>query len=529
MTAVVLRGYQREAVNEIISAFRGGAENVVLSAPTGSGKTFIATTVARELGVTGLYGAASLALQDQYLRDFPEVPVIQGHINYCRDPDEHTGSRDLTCPMGCMYYDKAIGDHVLLTFSLFGLTVHAYEKHGSTSILVDPCEYAIRKMAARNSRLTNANPWYLFREWNGPAWFSGRGLLVVDEADALDGIVDSIYAQGISKRRLRKWGWEEPMKHATRTSVVDGLRRAQHAAYAHVEALDAKLLANEKRPELTGRQVVNLTSERNASLDDSTDIGLLAEQVALESAVAEWTKTEDDMFLVLPVRVGDALAEHAWPHARRRLFMSGSIVNGPAWASWVGLNPSTTAHITVPNMFPAANRPIQIWHGGPVMSSGGYDDTERVERVVDAIRAYRDGRTVVHVMSETQVRVLASYFPDAITYGNGASKQHALAEYAARPDGLLIGQSLWRGVDLKDDLCRTNIIAKVPWLPLSRTVRNRKTADGGYYIRSAMQEIIQALGRGVRGPDDWCRNYIVDGNFSGLERNFPQYMKDALV
>jgi Rad3-related DNA helicase len=211
--------------------------------------------------------------------------------------------------------------------------------------------------------------------------------------------------------------------------------------------------------------------------------------------------------------------------------MSGSIANAPMWARWMGLDPATTAFVDVESIFDPKMSPIQLWRGGPQMTGNGYQDSAKVESIVAAINAYRSGRTLVHVYSAQQARILKKHIPDAITYGTDdrRGRAEALKMYLARPDSLLIAQSMRRGVDLHDDKCRTNIIAKVPWSVPVRKVKARKALDSGYYVRETVQEVIQALGRGTRGPEDWCRNYIIDGSFTGLERNFPKYLRDAVI
>jgi Rad3-related DNA helicase len=87
-------------------------------------------------------------------------------------------------------------------------------------------------------------------------------------------------------------------------------------------------------------------------------------------------------------------------------------------------------------------------------------------------------------------------------------------------------------VDLLEDACRTNIIAKVPYPPLgNRIIQARMNTDKDYYPMLTAGKLIQALGRGVRSPDDHCKNYILDSAFvmGRFETLFPRWMQDALV
>jgi hypothetical protein len=54
--------------------------------------------------------------------------------------------------------------------------------------------------------------------------------------------------------------------------------------------------------------------------------------------------------------------------------------------------------------------------------------------------------------------------------------------------------------------------------PPARHTRHRATDpiahDPDYANYVAMQKLVQAVGRGMRAPDDWCETLIVDDQFS---------------
>lgn len=98
---------------------------------------------------------------------------------------------------------------------------------------------------------------------------------------------------------------------------------------------------------------------------------------------------------------------------------------------------------------------------------------------------------------------------------------------------IMIGPGLTDGLDLKGDLCRWGIIAKVPWPDLGdKTVQIRNKRFPGWYAYKAILGIIQACGRNVRSADDWAVNYILDESFGGLmqrnKRLFPDWFLEAV-
>ena len=57
----------------------------------------------------------------------------------------------------------------------------------------------------------------------------------------------------------------------------------------------------------------------------------------------------------------------------------------------------------------------------------------------------------------TRIRICHSRNKD------GKSQDDIISEHATDPTGVLLSSSLWEGIDLKDDLSRFQVIAKVPY------------------------------------------------------------------
>lgn len=547
--------YQVAAVEEINAAFAAGYENVILAAPTGSGKTYIAHTLLEERG--GLFAAASLSLQGQYERDFPEIPVIQGHRNYCTNETAHNTDGEV-CPV-C----PVVEGEPPKTRSPFKLVRHLMRSHdepgGSLSLadLREICAYAVAKEIAIRSPHVNVNPWYLANERKGPDELAGRELLVLDEADEIEGVADTSYSQSYPVATLKEHGWEDPGEYATQAQLVERLTAVLAAFDEHLARKSRILkLVQELYDRLKAEDItlldapgqVTLLADR-ARAKAAVHTGLLAEkadqlerkrlaefivEVADPAMLTSWDKTAVTVQTIQP---GRSLKERFWPIARRRLLMSGSFVDPMGWAAWVGLDPARTKVVTIEDRFPVERRPITVWKDGPVMSAGAWRVPAMVARMAEAIEGYRNlGRTLVHVKADYQAQALAAYLPDAITYSSGRPEDRdaAVAEFLRRPDGLLIGQSLHRGLDLKDDACRVNIIAKIPLGQLDRITKARSKADSSYYERVTMSTLVQAMGRGMRHEDDWCVVYVLDGAFSVPSRNrmralLPAHLRAAIV
>ncbi|MDO5820867.1 MAG: helicase C-terminal domain-containing protein, partial [Methanobrevibacter sp.] len=69
---------------------------------------------------------------------------------------------------------------------------------------------------------------------------------------------------------------------------------------------------------------------------------------------------------------------------------------------------------------------------------------------------------------------------------------------------VLIGASLKDGVDFKGDICRFQIMFKMPYPQLNELVQYRKRQDRSWSFYQAVMALMQAYGRGIRDMDDYC-------------------------
>ena len=116
------------------------------------------------------------------------------------------------------------------------------------------------------------------------------------------------------------------------------------------------------------------------------------------------------------------------------------------------------------------------------------------------------------------------------------NKDAAISGYSTTPAAILIAPSLERGIDLPGDLCRVQILCKVPWKSMDKQTTARLYAPGGriWYAVGAIRTIVQSCGRAVRSEDDWAVSYIIDEQFvnnlwGNYRRLFPSWFKEGLV
>lgn len=148
---------------------------------------------------------------------------------------------------------------------------------------------------------------------------------------------------------------------------------------------------------------------------------------------------------------------------------------------------------------------------------------------------------LVHTVSYDLTRKLelelkAKHGLKVITYGAGKDRDAALQKYKALKGAVLLAPSMERGIDLPDDLCRVQVIAKVPFPSLGdKQISARMHLPGGqmWYTVQTVRDVVQMAGRAVRHKEDHATTYVLDRQFA---RNlwaknrqlFPGWFREAV-
>ena len=235
------------------------------------------------------------------------------------------------------------------------------------------------------------------------------------------------------------------------------------------------------------------------------------------------------------------------PKANKFLFMSSTILNKDAFCSDLGIPPEETAILTLDSEFDRDHRPV--YYMPTAKMSYGWDKEDKrasrnkmASKVIKLCNIHEDDSGVIHtgnfqiakwLLSELQGKVkhrLLTHDADS-----GFSRDEVVDDFvtnAGQYPMILISPSVTEGLDLKDDLARFAIFAKVPYPFLGDAwVKRRMELSDEWYQRQAMINIIQGGGRVVRTPDDWGNTYILDESFNFLWYKFnhkvPMWWKDA--
>lgn len=522
-----LRPTQVDAVREIIELFDSGVDVVYCDAPVGAGKTLIGELVRRELAARGMvkqsmYMCSDKALQDQFVRDFPEARVLKGRGNYST----------LTGP-----YPRITAEDCTATGAKSPCR-WCPRKH--------ECPYQEAKAAAQSAEVAVFNTSYMLHAMNFTDSFPKFDLVIADECDMLEGALIGFIEYEVPRWIAHMLGLEAPRKAVRKPTLIGWLHDTASTCGDHLsehgETMDVKqrnrmrafMLESKAVAEMLQRDVDSAAAHE----DDDSD----------GDASGHWIRDYGDdrnpveVLRLRPVKVDQYGAKNLWKHGRKWLLMSGTIISSGEMSDSLGL-PLEYATVVVPSSFPVENRPIILAPVADVTYRGVREEgaLEKVAYAIEQIAEAYDGRILVHTVSYANTKFLYDAVKvergrPKVMYAAAREKNDALAEYLRKPGAVLFAPSMDRGVDLMGDKCEVQIIAKCPFPNLKdKQVSSRMHLPGGqeWYAVKTVRDMVQMTGRGVRSEVDECVTFILDAQFTKnvwgkYKHLFPAYFREAV-
>jgi Rad3-related DNA helicase len=224
------------------------------------------------------------------------------------------------------------------------------------------------------------------------------------------------------------------------------------------------------------------------------------------------------------------------PMANRFLFMSSTILNKDGFCRDLGIDPAEAAFLSLDSEFEVSHRRV-IYKPAAKMSYG-WDSSEpkRVagrgrmsKSIQNILELHKDVSGIIHtgsfklskwVLDELESNTSHMILNHNPVPGEIIKRDDVIAEYIEnakdRPT-ILVSPSITEGLDLKHDLGRFAIFAKVPYPNLGDAwVKRRMEISSQWYQRQTLKEMIQGSGRICRDHSDWGFTYILDESFGFL-------------
>ena len=560
------RPEQVDIINEILTAMDQGYKNIILEAGTGTGKSAIATTIANYVESSYIITMTNQLL-NQYLHDFSYmVTQIKGRSNYACNYGGDCGdctivnknrSRLQNYQQATKEYKSNPNEYTKPEKPLLINKCGQFDKkklppeYGTC-----PYNQALKEALTNEKVITNYD--FLHYAGNFAGILPERDLIIFDESHNLE----SKIMQLIIKTFNRKTIYQE-----YNIDIFDGL--TEHGmTLKKIQEPEYWIGICEKIIDIVKGQLNNYLKDNVYDENDDVikdyahTIDKYAEIIRIleeENWVIETpTKKkilQDDTYLInskeasltaelKPLMVSD-YTDNLFHFGETRLFMTGTLGSKDKFCKWLGIDPDDTYYIYVKSPFPVEHRPIirdyAAKMSGRDKRSGepNWKNEDALIKIHDILEEHKDEKGVIHVSSNEQAwyirNELAQYCRRPFQVAYGKSREESIKKFEEWDGNMvLIGAGLKDGVDFKGDLCRFQILFKMPFPNLGGAQVNiRKRYDVVWYIYQTVMPLMQAYGSGIRDESDYCMTYVLDSDFEGLINDygylFNEYFLEAIV
>lgn len=494
---------------------------VGLVLPTGAGKTLVATMAHLLTGRRTAVLTSTKGLQDQMSRDFESVGLVSamgqsayeclavrpegplaGATEYPATCDRGPCRARVPCPLkdaGCLYYDalrRAQRSPFFVTNYAYYLTQFKFGQGlGAIDTLVlDEAHAAPDELAGFLSTELRYEHIRVFLNAQPPqtrAWQTQRDQMLAWTAWADE------HATRLGHMLERLGSWQDDAAGVSRP----------------VEARDIQ-------------RVVRLTG--------------IFRTLAIIAAMNpdDWMLHEEaDRIVFDPIWVAGYAEPELFRGIEKVIFMSATF--RPKTAQLLGLDLADVDFYEAKSGYDKRRRPVYLVKSAPRVDFKMDDDAVlRWIRLIDTILGWRrDRKGIIHTVSykrRNQLMQMSRFRDCMISHASENARQIVAQFKHAAPGTILVSPSVTTGYDFPFEECEYQIVTKVPF-PDSRDpilkARQQEDADFGAYL--AMQELVQAVGRGMRAPTDQCETFIVDGHAVWFLSKFkdlaPRWFHEAVI
>ena len=500
------RKYQRQAIDKIVNVNK---RYVILDAPTGSGKSLVAMSIAKLIGGRTYYIVGTKDLQEQLLRDFPFLAILKGRNNFkCL-------LKKVSCDQ-CMY---------------------SYIKKPCPR--KEECPYYIHKEKAKQSKYVVWNYSMFLTNQTFVGDFPPADLLICDEAHLLEGALMSFINVTFNHDFFNDFDIGFPGKDEEEY-VFDRINKVEKIINKQYSTLTGRLqmrLYEDEEPERIELQKCNELGSKLKKLH------FFKKMYNKDTWVMDYCRNQydwhNDFISFKPLKV-DWFSDYIFSWASKILLMSATMPHTSILCNSLDISSSALVRLNIPSTFKKENRAV-VYHPIGRMSHAYWEVTiEKVIRFMSEYCKSHKEKILVHCANYKIASTLmdaSSMAPDYNIYFHETAEERSfvLDKFKeAEAPAMLITPSMETGIDLPGDMCRIQFIVKVPYLSLGdKQVKERLAIDRDWYISSTINRLVQASGRIVRSEDDWGRTYILDECFADLVRYykefFPSWFLEAIA
>lgn len=514
---------QFDLIQDINDAIQQGYKYIILEAGTGTGKSVVATTLAK------IYGSAYILtmtkqLQEQYKKEF-EFPLVKGrgnfgclHDNFDSTCDMGTckttpSSSKFSCPYG-VSKNPVLDAELAFDDSFGGAVFFQSQNH---------CNYWQQKANAINSSITLMNYDYAILELNYVKHFGPRSLLILDEAHNIENKLMKTMEVNLFNRRIEK----DINKTLSPQILKDGQLKDW---ILEIEAI---------KESYDDADIKNFPINK-ADRFRSTISKLKKLKINLESEPNNWViDSNNEGVSFKPLKVHHYAKDNLLKYGDVCIFLSATVLSHKMFSKWLGLDPNEVYHIKVDSPFDPEKRPIALTLAGK-MSKNRIKKTapKTIPILQDILEKHKNDKGLIHTNSYKCQKYINENLNNSRLISHSSFNRESVLKHFEEDENplVLVSPSMSEGVDLPYDKCRFQVIYKIPFPFLGdKQVFMRQKRDKRWYAYKTVMTLMQTYGRGMRAEDDYCYTYILDSDVNLLFKSplyrslVPNFFKEAIV
>ncbi len=538
------RGNQLEQVEEIVKAFLDeNMKTVILSAPTGVGKSIIGAVVAEVVhsikhpeitaNASFLISATNLLL-DQYFETFGNPD----------DPNDITfrfikGANNYECTALSTEEEPQTAENC---------SVIMFKKSGMDAIIDEhckECEFQRNRILRDRARHLILNYAYYFTDRLGGEKLQKRTMCVFDEAHLVNDLFVDFCAISFTEKSLiitaqevtdnLQLGSTEIFKqlkmvgnHLAKGKIDDSCYMSYIKVLADVytqitEAAQDEAVHNIRSPK-TYLRLVKLAKKYMTRSGKILDLLEHDYPHVFEYKAKDPKSHQNDHEVnIKPIFISDMF--ETLEHSEHNLIMSATINDRFAKRTMTLKPADRVKYIRLDPQFPRENKKV-VFFKPQLLNYSTMKDPDTIKRLCASSyqivqhHSNKNERGLILAPSFNIIESIAESLRGALDknvrvfeHVRGeklADHIEAFKSYTKGP-AVFLTPSGFEGLDLPGAMCRYSIIVKAPFGSLGdKRIKTICETFPDIYSLQVVQKLVQGAGRAVRGPDDWSTVYITD-------------------
>ena len=517
---------KQEAVFDLVNdKFFSDKKFLIIQAPTGTGKSFIAKTIAnmtresssryKELVDSGdiyktdlhgeyiykdqvyrekSHGCFSLTitktLQDQYRSLFEDTEILKGKGNYECALDSNFEVDTAPCVYLNEQKKKCLDNKCCFYYNAIDRTLKS--QFGCLSY---------SKFLSMEDHLKR------------------RQYLVLDEASELESELVKEFTFTLPYRELKKKGINF-VYSVNRDKLYEGLFDCLSELREYL--LDAKKHIAKKSNNFTYKSKLILDYKKYYRIFR----GL--KNLIRTFKESKYIVEKDGLEVTFTPRKVDLLSRHIFDHADKIVLLSATIVGIESFIKSLGISNEDYDFIDINSTFDPKMSPILIYTDTPLSHNNLMKTLPiLVDRIEGILEHHPNEKGIIHTQNNNITDFIKNFigrkYSSRLLFREPGVKNEDIlkSHIESKKPTVLVSPSMGYGIDLKDDLGRFQVIVKLPYLPwLDKRVVAIRETDKKWYTLQMLSSLIQACGRTTRGENDYSVTYIMDSTFLKIRQEY---------